>query len=156
VILFLAIPSIAQDVDITARPDVIYVETLAGNIGPMERVFFHIVIENKTKIPVDVDWVRFDVAGSRGAIFSSQFSGATLKDLFDSSIDRRRIEPTAKQSLTIDTGERKAISDVFLDFPQGFIGENLILELNYKSGGRSESKKTSVQLQRTRAFSGRL
>jgi murein DD-endopeptidase MepM/ murein hydrolase activator NlpD len=40
--------------------------------------------------------------------------------------------------------------------PKGFVGENLILELNYKSGGKNDSRKTSVQVQRTQAFSGRL
>jgi murein DD-endopeptidase MepM/ murein hydrolase activator NlpD len=154
--LFLALPGVAQDVDVAVRPDVIYVEALTGNIVPMERVFFHIVIENKTKMPVDVDWIRFDVANSKGILFSGQYSGAALMDLFDSSIDRRRIETTAKRTLKIETGERKAISDVFMDFPKGFIGENLILELAYKSGGKGESKKTSVQLQRTQGFTGRL
>src|SRR5262249_19174919 len=67
-----------------------------------------------------------------------------------------RIETTPKQTLKIDPMQRKAISDVFMDLPKGFIGENLILELNYKSGGKSDSKKTSIQLQRTQAFSGRL
>jgi len=56
----------------------------------------------------------------------------------------------------MDAGERKAISDIFIDLPKGFVGENLILELNYKSGGQSISKRTSVQLQRAQAFSGRL
>src|SRR5205085_2141350 len=144
-ILVLCVAARAQDVEIAARPGAVYVETLAGNIVLIERVFFHIVIENKTKFPIDVDWVRFDVASSKGALFSGQFSGGALKDLFDSSIDRKRIEPTSRQSLTIETGERKAISDIFMDFPQGFIGENLLLELNYKSAGRSESKKTSLQ-----------
>lgn len=155
-LLFLATPGFAQDVDIAVRPDVVYVETLTGNIVPMERVFFHIVIENKTKIPIEVDWIRFDVANSKGVLFSGQYSGTALMALFDSSIDRRRIEATAKRTLKIDTGERKAISDVFLDFPQGFIGENLILELAYKAGGKGESRKTSVQLHRTEGFTARL
>ena len=155
-ILSLAVPCFAQDVDISVRPDVVYVEAFAGNIVPMERVFFHIVIENKTKMPVEVDWIRFDVANSKGVLFSGQYSGAALMDLFDSSIDRRRIETTAKGTLKIETGERKAISDIFLDFPKGFIGENLILETAYKSGGKAESKKTSVQLHRTQGFTARL
>jgi murein DD-endopeptidase MepM/ murein hydrolase activator NlpD len=122
----------------------------------MERMFFHIVIENKTKSPIDVEWVRFDVTNSKGILFSGQYSGRALMDLFNSSIDRRRIETTAKDTLRVDSGQRKAISDVFMDFPQGFIGENLILELSYKSGTTTDSKKTSTQLQRTQAFSGRL
>src|SRR5262245_30144287 len=155
-LLFLAAPAFAQDVEIAVRPDVVYVETLGGNIVPMERVFFHIVIENKTKIPIDVDWLRFDVANSKGILFSGQYSGAALMDLFDNSIDRRRIEATSKGTLKIESGERKAISDVFLDFPKGFIGENLILEVAYKSGGKGESRKTSVQLHRTEGFTARL
>src|SRR5207244_7650002 len=134
-ILVFAVPAFAQDVDVAVRPDVVYVETLAGNIVPMERVFFHIVIENKTRAPIEVEWLRFDITNSKGVLFSGQYSGAGLTDLFDSSIDRKRIEPTAKQTLKIDAAERKAISDIFMDFPKGFIGENLILELNYKSGG---------------------
>jgi len=155
-ILFISVAASAQDIDVAVRPDLLYVETLTGNIVPMERVFFHIVIENKTAAPIDVDWVRFDIVNSRGVLFSGQYSGSALMELFDSSIDRRRIEATTKESLKVEPGQRKAISDIFLDFPKGFIGENLILELNYKSGNKSDSKKTSVQLQRTQPFSGRL
>ena len=155
-IALLAVPAFGQDVDVAVRPDIVYVETLAGNIAPMERMFFHIVIENKTKVPINVEWVRFDITNSKGVLFSGQYSSSALMDLFDSSIDRRRIETTPKQTLKIDAGERKAISDIFMDLPKGFIGENLILELNYNSEGKTESKKTSVQLQRTQAFSGRL
>ena len=155
-ILFLAVPGFAQDIGIVVRPDVVYVETIAGNIVGMERVFFHIVIENQTAMPMEVEWVRFDVTNSKGVLFSGQYSGSALMDLFDSAIDRKRIEPTAKQTLNIEPGGRKAISDVFMDFPKGFIGENLLVEVNYKSGGKGESKKTSIQLQRTQGFSGRL
>src|SRR5436189_4760271 len=100
-LLLLAVPVFAQDVDVAVRPDAVYVETLAGNIVPMERVFFHIVIENKSKTPIDVDWVRFDITNSKGILFSGQYSGAALMDLFDSSIDRKRIEPSTKQSLKV-------------------------------------------------------
>src|SRR5215471_18896641 len=99
---FLAVPAFGQEVDIAVRPDVVYVETLAGNIVPMERTFFHIVIENKTAVPIDMEWVRFDVTNSKGVVFSGQYSGAALMDLFDSSMDRKRIEATAKQTLKID------------------------------------------------------
>jgi murein DD-endopeptidase MepM/ murein hydrolase activator NlpD len=153
---FLAVPAFGQEVDIAVRPDVVYVETLAGNIVPMERAFFHIVIENKTAVPIDMEWVRFDVTNSKGVLFSGQYSGAALMDLFDSSMDRKRIEATAKQTLKIDAGERKAVSDIFIDFPKGFLGENLILEANYKSQGKTASKRSSIQLQRTQGFSGRL
>jgi len=155
-ILLLAVPLSAQNIDVAVRPDAVYVETLAGNIVPMERIFFHIVIENKAAMPIDVDWVRFDVTNSNGVLFSGQYSGAALIDLFDSSMDRRRIEPTPKGTLKVDAGERKAISDIFLDCPKGFLGENLIVELNYKAGGKSDSRKTSIGLRRTQGFSGRL
>src|SRR5262249_2858071 len=155
-ILLLSVSASGEDVDVAVRPEVVYVETLAGNIVPMERMFFHIVIDNKGNAPIDVEWVRFDIANSNGVLFSGQYSGNALMDLFDSSIDRKRIEVTPKQTLKIDAGERKAISDIFIDLAKGFLGENLILELNYKSGGQSSSKRTSVQLQRAAAFSGRL
>ena len=155
-IVLLAVPAFAQDVDVAVRPDVVYVETVGGNIVPMERMFFHIVIENKAKAPIDVDWLRFDLANSKGILFSGQYSGSALMDLFDSSIDRRRIETTSKQTLKVDSGERKAISDIFIDLPKGFIGENLLVELSYNSDGKPDSKKISVQLQRMLAFAGRL
>src|SRR5215475_12707741 len=110
-ILFLAVRAFGEDVDVAVRPDAVYVETLAGNIVPMERMFFHIVIENKSKTPIDVEWVRFDVTNSKGILLSGQYSGRALIDLFDNSIDRRRIEATPKDTLKIDSGQRKAISD---------------------------------------------
>src|SRR5207237_9067352 len=119
-------------------------------------VFFHFVIDNQLKTPVEVQWLRFDIVNSRGVLFSGQYSGSALMDLFDSAIDRKRIEPTARQTLNIGAGERKAISDVFMDFPKGFVGENLVVEVDYKAGGKDLSKKNSIQLRRTQAFSGRL
>jgi murein DD-endopeptidase MepM/ murein hydrolase activator NlpD len=154
--LFLVVPGFAQDIDVAVRPDAVYVETMTGNIVPMERVFFHIVLENQSKAPIDVQWIRFDIVNSKGVLFSGQYSGTALMELFDSSIDRRRIEATAKQTLSIGVGERKAISDIFMDFPKGFVGENLLAEVDYKSGGKETSKKHSVQLNRTTGFSGRL
>jgi murein DD-endopeptidase MepM/ murein hydrolase activator NlpD len=155
-ILFFSLPGFAQEVDVAVRPDSVFVETLAGNIVPMERVFFHIVIENRMTMPVEIEWARFDLVNSKGILLSGQYSGAALVELFDSSIDRRRIETTPKQTLQIAAGQRKAISDVFIDCPKGFIGENLILEVSYKAGGKTSSKKASVQFQRTQAFIGRL
>ena len=154
--LLLGSSAFAQDVDVAVRPDAIHIETLAGNIVPMERLFFHLVVENKTAMPIEVEWMRFDIANSKGVLFSGQYSGAALMDLFDSSVDRRRIEATTKQTLRIENGQRKAISDIFMDLPKGFVGENLIVEVNYNSAGKSDSRKTSVQLHRTQAFSGRL
>jgi len=155
-ILLLAVPGFAQDVDISVRPDVIYVENMTGNIVAMERVFFHVVIENRRKAPAEVQWVRFDIVNPKGIVFSGQYSGSALMDLFDSAIDRRRIEPTPKQSLIVGAGQRKAISDVFMDFPQSFIGDNLLAEVSYKSEGKESSKKSSIQLQRTAGFVGKL
>src|SRR5215469_9620391 len=154
--LLLAAPAFAQDLDVAVRPDVVYVESLAGNIVPMERTFFHVVIENQAKEPMQIEWVRFDMVNSKGVLFSGQYSGSALTDLFDSAMDRRRIEPTSQHTLTLAPAERKAISDVFMDFPKGFMGENLLVEVDYKSGGAETSKKSSVQLQRTVGFSGRL
>ena len=155
-ILFVSLPALAQEVDVAVRPDLVYVEGLAGNIVPMERVFFHLVIENKMQIPVEVEWVRFDITNSKGILISGQYSSSALTDLFDSSIDRRRIETTTKATLKIEMGQRKAISDIFMDMPKGFIGENLIVEVSFRAGGKPDTKKTSIQLQRTQAFSGRL
>src|SRR4026208_68320 len=114
----LAVPGLAQDIDIAVRPDAVYVETVAANLVPMERLFFHIVIDNQSKAAITVEWVHFDIVNSRGVLFSGQFAGRALMDLFDSAIDRKRIEPTTKETLNIGAGERKAISDVFLDFPK--------------------------------------
>jgi hypothetical protein len=155
-ILLLAAPVFAQDADVVVRPDVVYIEPLPSNMVPMERAFFHILVENKRDMPIEVESLRFGIASPNGLLFSGQYSGNALMNLFDSSIDRKRIEPTAKQTLQIGMGERKAISDIFIDLPKDFIGENLTVEVWFKSGGKSDSRKTSVKLQRTQGFSGRL
>src|SRR6266478_4925517 len=121
----------AQDVEIAVRPDAIYVENIAANIVPMNRVFFHIVIHNISNMPIEIDWVRFDMVNSSGILFSGQYSGPALLALFDSAIDRKRIEPTPKGTLALMPDERKAISDIFLDFPKGFIGESMVIEVDY-------------------------
>jgi len=156
VTLLAALPAFAQDVDIAVRPDAVYVEAVGGNIVPMERVFFHIVVDNRSQAPIDVQWVRLDLANSKGVVFSAQYLGTALTELFDSSIDRRRIEPTQKQTLNIAAGQRKSISDIFIDFPKGFIGENLQVEVDYKNGGTDNARRVSVPLNRTIGFSGRL
>jgi murein DD-endopeptidase MepM/ murein hydrolase activator NlpD len=155
-ILLTAVSGAAQTVDISVRPDAVYVETIAGNIVPMERVFFHIIIENKSSAEVDVQWVRFDVVNSMGTVISGQYSSQILMDLFDTAMDRRRIEPTAKRTLSIRPTERKALSDIFMDFPQGFIGQNVVVEVDYRTGGNEVSAKISAPLRRTDGFSGRL
>jgi murein DD-endopeptidase MepM/ murein hydrolase activator NlpD len=155
-ILCLAVMASAQDVDLAVRPDLIFVENVGGNIVPMERLFFHVVIHNQGKIPLEIQWVRFDIVNSTGAVFSGQYSGNALINLFDSAMERRRIEATPRGTLSIGPDQRKAISDVFMDFPVGFIGENLLVEVDYKVGGKDAFKKSSVQLRRSQAFLGRL
>jgi murein DD-endopeptidase MepM/ murein hydrolase activator NlpD len=76
--------------------------------------------------------------------------------LFDSAIDRHRIEPTSKNTLDISPDQRKSISDVFFDCPAGFIGEVLVVEAQYRVGTRVQSSKSSTLLKRTPSFSGRL
>jgi hypothetical protein len=155
-ILLLSTLAAGQDVDLAVRPDAVYVENVGGNLVPMERLFFHAIIHNQGKTPVDVLWVRFDIVNSTGAVFSGQYSGDALINLFDNAMERRRIEVTPKGTLRIGPDERKAISDVFMDFPTGFIGENLLVEVDYKTDGKDAFKKTSVQLRRRDAFTGRL
>jgi len=138
------------------RPDAIYVESIAGNIIPMERAFFHIVVHNVSKNPLQVDWLRFDVVNASGILFSGQYSGPALTTLFDSAIERKRIEPTPKGTLSLGPDERKALSDVFLDFPKGFIGESMIVEVDYESGGKGGSQKITTPLKHVDGFSSRL
>jgi peptidase M23-like protein len=155
-ILAVAESAAAQDLDVTVRPEAVYVENVSGNIGPMERTFFHIVIENKSTEPVDIQWLRFDVVNSTGIVFSGQYTGLALTALFDSAIDRKRIEPTTRKSLTLKPTERKAISDVFMDLPAGFIGDTLLVDVDYKAGAKETSSKTMTRLSRMEGFSGRL
>ncbi len=155
-LLLIASPALAQSVDIAVRPDAIYVESIAGNIVPMERVFFHVIIHNKVSSPIDIEWLRFDIVNSSGILFSGQYSGRALTELFDSAIDRKRIEPTQKGTLTIGVDERKAVSDLFLDMPKGFIGQSVIVEVDYKAGDKAGSQKVSASLKRVEGFSARL
>jgi murein DD-endopeptidase MepM/ murein hydrolase activator NlpD len=103
-----------------------------------------------------MDWVRFDLTNSPGVVLSAQYSGPALMNLFDSAIDRHRIEPTPKKTLDIYPDQRKSISDVFFDCPVGFIGESLIVEAQYRIGGSAQSTKIATLLNRTPAFTGRL
>ena len=146
----------AEDLEIVTRPDTLYVERMAGNITPMERVFFHIVLHDTAKSAITVDWVRFDLTNSQGVTLSGMYSGPALMNLFDSAIDRRRIEPTPKKTLEILPDQRKAISDVFFDCPVGFIGEAVVVEVQYQSGGKPQSVKTSTSLKRAPVFTGML
>src|SRR5436190_5628857 len=155
-IMLVAAAAQAEEIEIVTRPESIYVERLAGNITPMERVFFHITLHNVSDKPLALEWVRFDLADREGTVLSGQHSGAALMRLFDSSMDRRRIEPTPRQTLVVQPDERKAISDVFLDCPAGFIGDSLVVEAQYVSDGKVLSRKTSTPLMRVAGFSGRL
>jgi murein DD-endopeptidase MepM/ murein hydrolase activator NlpD len=146
----------AEDLEIVTRPDSIYVERFAGNITPIDRVFFHIILHNTSSMPITLQWVRFELHNGEQGTLSGQYSGNALTTLFDSAIDRRRIEPTAKQSLTLQPDQRKAISDVFLDCPAGFIGKDIVVEAQYEAGGKTSTRKTTAPLVRDAAFSGRL
>lgn len=153
---FVQTAALAQDIEIVMRPEAIYVERMEGNITPMDRVFFHIILHDISKDMLSVEWVRFDLTNSTGVVLSIQYSGTALVNLFDSAIDRHRIEPTPKKTLEIFPDQRKSISDVFLDCPAGFIGEVLVVEAQYRIGTRVQSSKTSTLLKRAPAFSGRL
>jgi murein DD-endopeptidase MepM/ murein hydrolase activator NlpD len=155
-VVTLALPAAAQEVGVAVRPEAIYIENAGGDIRPVERAFFHIVIENKSAEPVDILWVRFDIVNSAGIVISGQYSGQALIALFDSAIDRKRIEPTAKKTLTVKPTERKALSDIFIDLPEGFIGEQLLVEVEYKANGKETQSKTNTPLSRMSGFSGRL
>ena len=70
--LFVASSVFAQDVEIAVKPDAIYVESTAANIVPMERVFFHIIVHNASKTPVQLAWLRFDLRDERRRSGSSR------------------------------------------------------------------------------------
>lgn len=156
VVLSLTVSAAAQDVNIAVRPDVIYVENIGSNVGTAERVFFHIIIENKLSNPIAIQWIRFDLVSSAGVAFSGQYSGEALIKLFDSAIERKRIEPTPTRTLTLEPGDRKAVSDILIDIPAGLIGDTLLVEARFKSEGGETSIRASTQLNRTQGFIGRL
>jgi len=153
---FSPIKAQTQDLEIRTSPEGIYVERMEGNMTPMDRVFFHIILHDISKEMLAVEWVRFDVTNSSGVVLSVQYSGIALMNLFDSAIDRHRIEPTPKKTLEINPDQRKSISDVFFDCPAGFIGEVLIVEAQYRIGTRVQSSKSSTLLKRSPSFAGRL
>jgi hypothetical protein len=154
--LLFAVPALAQDLEIAVRPDTVYVEPIGGSIVPMERVFFHLIVRNLSQRRVNIQWVRFDLVSTNGALISGQYSGPALSALFDSAVDRRRIEPTAKDTNILGPDERKAISDVFLDFPKGFAGDSLVVEVDYNANDKTYSQKISTTLHRMDGFVGRL
>ncbi|HEX4999577.1 MAG TPA: M23 family metallopeptidase, partial [Terriglobia bacterium] len=146
----------ADDIEVQILPDVVYVENFAGNVAPVDRVFFHIVIRNTSAHPVEIQWARFDIAGAEGSLLSAQYSGAALMSQFDRAIDERRIAPTPRRTLVLQPDEQKAISDVFLDCPRGFIGETLIVEVAYTGDRERRSRQVTRPLSRARGFAGRL
>jgi murein DD-endopeptidase MepM/ murein hydrolase activator NlpD len=116
-------------------------------------LFFHIVIENKSAHAIDLDWVQFDLTNSKGVLLSGQYSGTALSNFStvqstESVSNRRRSRPEDRRR------QRKAISDIFMDLPKGFIGENLVVEVSYKSGGKT-IQRNSIQLSTENLF-GRL
>ena len=155
-ILLSSVSGVAQGLDIGIRPDVVYMEELGGDIVPINRVFFHVILHNVTAEPVEIQWIRFDLVGSTGGIVSGQFSGPALEALFDDSIDRRRIETTPKGTLTLGPDERKALSDVFLDLPGGFMGETLVVESEFLSGDTPSTSQVSAPVRAAEGFVGRL
>jgi hypothetical protein len=154
--LFCATPAFAQALEISTKPDSLYVERMEGNITPMERVFFHVILHDTSMNAITIHWVRFDLTNSEGVTLSGLYSGAALMNLFDSAIDRHRIEPTPKKTLDIYPDQRKSISDVFFDCPQGFLGESVVVEVEYVSENKVQSGKISTALKRTPVFTGRL
>jgi len=154
--LVFASTALSQDLEVLTRPDAVYVENMEGNITPMDRVFIHIVVHNQSRNPVTIDWIRFDMTNSDGIDLSGQYSGKALMNLFDSAIDRHRIEPTPKNTLELYPDQRKAISDIFFDCPAGMFGESVVVEVQYQIGGKTQSNKISSALKRSPVFSGRL
>jgi hypothetical protein len=156
VLLISAGAAAAQDVDILTRPALIHVERIHGNMTPVDRVFFHIVIHNLSSQPVTVNSLRFEMLNENGANLSGTYAGRALMQLFDSAIERRRIEPTPRETLTIGPDQRKAVTDVLFDFPSGFMGDTLNIEVQYTIDGRTEIGRSRGSFTRSAGFSGRL
>jgi murein DD-endopeptidase MepM/ murein hydrolase activator NlpD len=155
-LLLYPVTALAQDLEIVTRPEIIYLETIPGTLTAIERAFFHIVIHNVTERPVTVHSLRFELMDESGASLSGRYAGGALVNLFDSAIDRRRIEPTPKETLTIGPDQRKAVTDVFLSLPTGFFGDSLSVEVQYEVDGRTEVERSRTSLTRSTGFTGRL
>lgn len=154
-VLFLA-ATLRQDVEVRVRPDSIYIETFAGNLTPAERAFFHLIVHNQSSAPIVIESLRFDLISGDGASLSGHYAGEALIRLFDSSVDRRRIEPAVAKSLTLGPDERKAVTDIFLNAPEGFFGDTLNVELQYQSDGNTAIARSRSAMQRSAGFAGRL
>lgn len=155
-IFLFALSSTAQRLDIDISPEAIHTEELGGGIVPVSRVFFHVIFHNVSDSPIEIGWVRFDLVGTTGGVVSGQFSGSALIHLFDSAIERRRIEPTPSGTLLIGSDQRKALSDVVLDLPTGLMGKTLIVEVEFMANGESFLQKVSKTLSSEKGFVGRL
>ena len=154
-VLVFAVSASAQ-VDISVLPASVYVEDLGGDIVPVERIFFHLIFHNTSSGPIEFQWVRFDLVGTAGGIVSGQFSGPALIELFDNSVERRRIEATPPGTLVLGSNERKALSDVSFELPSGLMGQTLIVETEFTQGDDVASSKVSLPLAVTEGFVGRL
>lgn len=154
--LVLATTASAEDLQITVLPEAVFVENIGGTVVPLDRVFFHVILHNISKEAIEVRWARIDLVGSDGASVSCLYFGKALQNLFNSSIDRRRIEPTEKSTTTLPPDARKAITDVFLQLPSGFVGDTLVIESEYQMRGTSKLQKTTTPLRREVTFRGRL
>lgn len=155
-LLCLAVSAEAQDLDIVVRPDAVYLEELNGEVVPVRRVFFHLILHNISSEPIEIQWVRFDLVGSAGGVVSGQFSGPALMTLFDDSVQRRRIEATTDETLVLGPDERKALADVSVQLPSGLMGQTLIVESEFRSGDDLASHKVSIPLTPAEGFIGRL
>lgn len=154
--LLLAATAYSQDVEVVTRPDALYIESSAGSLETLDRAFFHIIVQNVSPNPIILDRLRFELADGQGAMLSGQYSGQALVNLLDGSVDRRRIEPTPRQTLTIGPGQRKAITDILLDAPSGFLGTSLAVEVQYQASGRTGTQKASGTLRTYASAPGRL
>jgi murein DD-endopeptidase MepM/ murein hydrolase activator NlpD len=156
VLLLFGIPAWSQDIDIAIRPDPLHVESAGGNLQPMERLFFHIIVHNTSTKPLTIESLQFELGNGQVSTLSGKYSGAGLMSLFDSAIDRRRIEPTARETLELGPDERKAVTDIFLEWPIGHVGDAIAVEVHYQIDGKTTSHKTTGMLERFAGFTGRL
>ena len=113
-------------------------------------------LHNVSDTPIELEWLRFDIVDPAGVVVSTQFSGDALARTFDSAVERRRIEPTPRGTLTMGPDQRKAISDVFMSLPLEFVGESIVFEVEYRAGRENKVAKGSLPLRRSGALAARL
>ena len=105
-------------------PATVYVEDLGGDIVPVERAFFHLILHNTSTEPIEFQWVRFDLAASAGSVVSGQFSGPGLIELFDKSVERRRIEVTPGGTPGFGSGRTEGALGYFFRVAFGIDGSD--------------------------------